>query len=149
MRPSWLPLLVGTALGGGPGGWAPQVHREPVAAVPTLRTAPLKDNVCQKEGYPCFTPNPKDVNASSLLATCGPVYGGIFSCQDLQAEGRKCFYNYPMYTCDQGHDPPHDHESGEECLQGSFDDCNSLCLKLDKTYKLPCTNFCKRACKIA
>jgi hypothetical protein len=107
------------------------------------------DNVCQAAGFPCFTPNAKDVNASSLLHTCGPVYNGIFGCQDLQIAGYKCFYNYTMYTCDQGHDPVHDGDSGEECLQGSYDKCNTFCTKLDSSYQHTCTNFCKRACKIA
>ena len=90
----------------------------------------------------------KDVNATSPRHTCGPV-PGMFECQDLQAAGHKCFYNFTMYSCDQGHDPATATESGEECLQGSFDKCNSLCVTLDAPYVLTCTNFCKRACKIA
>lgn len=72
----------------------------------------------------------------------------MFGCEDLQAAGYKCFYNFTMYTCDQGHDPPAVGDSGEECLQGSYDQCNSFCLKLDPTYVPECTGFCKRACKI-
>eukprot|EP00966_Prymnesium_polylepis_P319565 7376015-Prymnesium_polylepis.1 len=109
-----------------------------------LAVAAQGDNVCQQAGYPCFTPNAKDVNASSQLHTCGPVYDGLFGCQDLQIAGYKCFYNFTMYTCDQGHDPVHDGDSGEECTQGSFDSCNSLCTQLDSPYVLTCTNFCKR-----
>ena len=89
------------------------------------------------------------MKASSLLHTCGPADDGIFGCQDLQLDGRPCFYNFTMRTCDEGHDPAVEGESGEECLQGSFDECNSLCRKLDKTYVPACTNFCKRACNVA
>ena len=52
-------------------------------------------NPCIAAGYPCFTPNPKDVGASSLLHTCGPV-PDLFSCMDL---GDACHFDYSMYTC--------------------------------------------------
>jgi len=97
--------------------------------VPVLATF-TTGNPC--DGYPCFTPNTKDVGASSLRATCGPV-PGYFDCLDL--DQNSCFYNFTMYTCDQ-----------TSCLQGNFVKCNSLCLELDVDYKHACTEFCRRAC---
>ena len=88
-------------------------------------------NPCIAAGYPCFTPNSKDVGASSLVHTCGPV-GDLFSCQDL---GPQCAYDFSLYVC-----------NFVKCPGGSFDSCNVICLADDASYQDACTASCTRAC---
>ena len=116
------------------------------AAAPPPPPINCYESMCADAGYPGFTPNCNEWNASHVpngdfTNTCGPVTSWA-TCTEMNnsfAKGQ-CKYNWDFRVCDE-----------LTCLHGSFDKCNELCTKMVKVadrgaYQLDCTNACHCWC---
>ena len=144
------------------------------AAAPPPPPINCYESMCADAGYPCFTPNCNEWNASHVpngdfTNTCGPVYAASHARATLATKLRHLarlttatpLRSTSWATCSEMNNSfakgqckyNWDYRVCDEltCLHGSFDKCNELCTKMVKVadrgaYQLDCTNACHCWC---